>query len=293
MNTEEKVSQKFVEACGIRWHYVEAGMGEAVVFLHGLPESWFSWHHQIEEVSKGYHAIGVDLKGYGQSDKKEGDYSRKNVAKELICLFDVIGLNRFSLVTHDWGTLIGDFVASSAPERIIKYIRMQCPLVKRDPSNHPQFVVFRDQELAKRIMADAKTFVSAVYEGGSLGTTDSESPESKLRTFKRTRQKIDPKDMEGIITEFSRPGVAEAVPRYFRDIEREDREEVLDKFRRMTFPVLLLQGEYDPAMPLWYYDDFDRILPNAKLQIVRDAGHFTELEKPDDVSKAILDFLAE
>jgi pimeloyl-ACP methyl ester carboxylesterase len=57
--------------------------------------------------------------------------------------------------------------------------------------------------------------------------------------------------------------------------------------------MLLLQGEYDPAMPLWYYEDFDRILPNARLQIVKDAGHFTELEKPDEVSKAILEFLAE
>ena len=237
--------------------------------------------------------IAVGLKGYGQSDKKEGDYNRRNVAKELICLFDAIGLSRFSLVTHDWGTLIGDFVDSSIPERIMKYIRMQCPLIKLDPSNHPQFVVFRDQELVKRIMANAEAFISAVYEGGSLGTTDSESPESKLRTFKRTRQKIDPKDMEGIIAEFGRTGVAEAVPRYFRDIERESPEEAIDKFGKMTFPVLLLQGEYDPAMPLWYFDDFDKILPNAKLQIVRDAGHFTELEKPDEVSKAILDFLAE
>ncbi|MBM4452199.1 MAG: hypothetical protein FJ024_06980, partial [Chloroflexi bacterium] len=51
---ELQVEHRFVEAGGVKWHYVEAGKGEPVVFLHGLPESWFSWHYQIEEVSKKY-----------------------------------------------------------------------------------------------------------------------------------------------------------------------------------------------------------------------------------------------
>jgi len=270
---EPGIEHKFVEAAGVKWHYVESGTGEAVVFLHGLPESWFSWHYQIEEVSKEYRVIAVDLKGYGQSDKRDGDYTPRGVANELIAFFDAIGLEEFSLVTHDWGTVIGDRIASTIPARIVKYIRMQAPVLKVDPANHPQMELLKNQALATGIMSQARPFVTRIYE-------------------RRTVQKISVEDLEGIIFEFSRPGVAEAVPRYFRDYPREDEEVKLERFKKMTFPVLVLQGEKDPAQPLWYFEDIETVFPNVDLQIIEEAGHFTELEKPDEVSKAILDFLA-
>ena len=269
---ESEVEHRFVEAAGIKWHYVEAGAGEPVVFLHGLPESWFSWHYQIEDVSEEYRVIAVDLKGYGQSDKRDGDYTSQGVANELIALFDIIGLEKFSLVTHDWGTVIGDHIASTIPDRIVKYVRMQAPVLKIDPTKHPQFELFRNQDLATSIMSQARIFITQVYEN-------------------RTVQKISPDDMEGIISEFSRPGVAEAVPRYFRDFVLESEEVRLERFVKMTFPVLALQGEKDPAQPLWYFEGIESVFPDVKLQIVEDAGHFTELEKPEEVSEAILDFL--
>ncbi|MBM4446753.1 MAG: alpha/beta fold hydrolase [Chloroflexi bacterium] len=268
-----KIEHKFVEAGGVEWHYVEAGKGEPVVFLHGLPESWFSWHYQIETVSKKYRVIAVDLKGYGQSDKSDGDYTAQGVANELIALFDAIGLDRFSLVTHDWGTLIGDCIASTIPDRIVKYIRMEAPVLKIDPTKHPQFELFKNQDVATGMMSQARTFITMVYEP-------------------RTVQKISDEDMEGIIFEFSRPGVAEAVPRYFRDFRLEDEDVRLERFSKMTFPVLVLQGEKDPAQPLWYYEGIEEVFPNVEFQIIEDSGHFTELEKPEEVSKAILDFLS-
>lgn len=61
----------------------------------------------------------------------------------------------------------------------------------------------------------------------------------------------------------------------------------------MTFPVLVLEGEKDPAQPPWYFEGIGTVLPNVKLQIVEDAGHFTGLEKPEEISEAILDFLSD
>ncbi|MBM3175836.1 MAG: alpha/beta hydrolase [Chloroflexi bacterium] len=274
LSGELQVEHRFVEAGGVKWHYVEAGKGEPVVFLHGLPESWFSWHYQIEEVSKKYRVIAVDLKGYGQSDKRDGDYSLPTVSMELIALFDAIGLEKFSLVTHDWGSIIGDYVASTVPDRIIKYIRMQAPVLETDAARHPQFQLFKNQSFASNMMSDARSFVTRVYEP-------------------RTVQEISDSDMEGIIREFGRPGVAEAVPRYFRDFVWEDEDARRAMFQKMTFPVLVLQGEEDPAQPLWYYEGIEDVFPDVKFQVIKDAGHFTELEKPQDVSKAILDFLSQ
>jgi pimeloyl-ACP methyl ester carboxylesterase len=269
---ERPISQHFAEAAGLTWHYVEAGQGEPVVFLHGLPESWYSWHHQLAALSDDYRVIAIDLKGYGQSDKSDGDYSADRVAEEVLALLDTIGLERFNLVTHDWGTLLGDFIAGNHPERVIKYVRMQAPVHKSDPQNHPQFVILRDQELATRLFSNTEAFVRQVYG-------------------ERTVQPIPEEDMQRIIEEFGRPGVAEAVPRYFRDTSAEVLLARLQLYSRMSFPVLLLQGEKDPAQPQWYFEGAADQFPHAELQWITGAGHFTELEQPEQVTKAIRGFL--
>jgi pimeloyl-ACP methyl ester carboxylesterase len=269
---ERPVSHHFAEAAGLTWHYVEAGQGEPLVFLHGLPESWYSWHYQLEALSDDYRVIAIDLKGYGQSDKSDGDYSADRVAEEVLALLDTMGLERFNLVTHDWGTLLGDFIAGRHPERVIKWVRMQAPVHKSDPSNHPQLVILRDQEFATRLFSNTDAFVRQVYD-------------------ERTVQPIPEEDMLRIIEEFGRPGVAEAVPRYFRDTSTEVLLARLQLYSQMSFPVLLLQGEKDPAQPQWYFEGATDQFPDAELQWIRDAGHFTELEQPEQVTKAIRDFL--
>ena len=269
---EWPISHHFAEAAGLIWHYVEAGQGEPVVFLHGLPESWYSWHYQLEALSDDYRVIAIDLKGYGQSDKSDGDYSADRVAEEVLALLDTMGLERFNLVTHDWGTLLGDFIAGRHPERVIKYVRMQAPVHKSDPQNHPQFVILRDQEFATSLFSNAETFVRQVYG-------------------ERTVQPIPEQDMQRIIEEFARPGVAQAVPRYFRDTGADTLLGRQQLYSRMNFPVLLLQGESDPAQPQWYFEGAASQFPDAELQWVEDAGHFTELEQPKRVTQAIRDFL--
>ena len=78
----------FVEAPGdyekIRWHYVEAGKpgSEIILFLHGIPDSWFQWHHQMSALSSTHHCVAVDLKGYGQSEKGPGDYRHDGTPAE-------------------------------------------------------------------------------------------------------------------------------------------------------------------------------------------------------------------
>jgi pimeloyl-ACP methyl ester carboxylesterase len=259
----------------LTWHYVEAGEGEPVVFLHGLPESWYSWHSQIEALQPDFRVIAIDLKGYGQSDKSDGNYHPSNVAGEIVALLDKIGIKQFNLVTHDWGTAVGDYLAGEHPDRIIRYVRMEAPLLKVDPNNHPQFALFTDQEFARKLFSDADGFVRGVYAS-------------------RTVQKVPEADIERIVEEFSREGVAEAVPRYFRDTFGSGsaalggRAELL---AAMDFPVLLLQADQDPAQPQWYFDGATDLFSDATLQWVKDSGHFTELEQPEAVTQAIRDFL--
>lgn len=121
-------------------------------------------------------------------------------------------------------------------------------------------------------MSDARAFINRVYESCTV-------------------KEISEQDMEGIVREFSRQGVAQVVPRYFRDFIWGNKDVRKKMLQEMKFPVLVLQGEKDPAQSQWYYDHIESIFPNVKLQVIKDAGHITELEKPEEVNKAILDFL--
>ena len=110
----------FVTAPGdaeyLTWHYVEAGSGEPIVFLHGIPDSWYQWHPQMAALASTHRCIGVDLKGYGQSDKRPGDYRHEGASEQLFAMLRKIGLTRFNVVTHDRGTVQADFIAANHPE---------------------------------------------------------------------------------------------------------------------------------------------------------------------------------
>ena len=105
------------------------------MLLHGIPESWQCWKHQIPALASQFRVLAFDLKGYGQSDKKEGDYTGTNVARELIAVLDSLGIDRFRLAGHDWGAIIGDHVCDHIPDRIQRYMRCSISVHEYDVRN--------------------------------------------------------------------------------------------------------------------------------------------------------------
>ena len=101
---------RFETAEGIRWHWAEMGDGDPVVLLHGIPESWMCWKHQMPTLATQFRVLAFDLKGYGRSEKADGDYTGNGVARELLACLDKIGIERFRLAGHDWGVIVGIIV---------------------------------------------------------------------------------------------------------------------------------------------------------------------------------------
>ena len=88
------------EVDGLKWHWVEQGEGPAIVLLHGIPESWRCWQHQIPTLAKQFRVISPDMKGYGQSGKPKGDYAASTVAAETLAFLDAIGVEPFHTDGH-------------------------------------------------------------------------------------------------------------------------------------------------------------------------------------------------
>ena len=107
---------------GVRLHYVRRGRGEAVVLLHGWPGFWYDWRRVVFPLSEGADVIAPDFRGFGDSDKPEGDarvlYAPDRLAADMLALLDHLGIARFVVVGHDTGAVIAQVLARGVPERV-------------------------------------------------------------------------------------------------------------------------------------------------------------------------------
>jgi pimeloyl-ACP methyl ester carboxylesterase len=119
-----------VSANGIRLHAVESGAGPLVILLHGFPEFWWSWRHQLSGLADaGFRAVACDLRGYGGSDKPPRGYDAMTAAADVAGLVRALGENDAIIVGHDWGGHIGWTTAALYPSLV------RCLVVISDP--HP------------------------------------------------------------------------------------------------------------------------------------------------------------
>src|SRR5881227_938301 len=105
---------------GVRLHFVEAGAGPPVILLHGFPEFWYSWRHQLPALAAaGYRALAPDLRGYNTSGRPVGveAYRLRHLTADVLGLIRHAGTDRAVLVGHDWGGVIAWDVALRHPEK--------------------------------------------------------------------------------------------------------------------------------------------------------------------------------
>ena len=243
---------------GVKWHWVEAGDGEPVVLLHGIPESWQCWKHQIPTLATQFRVFAFDLKGYGQSDKREGNYSGANVARELIAVLDSLGVDRFRLAGHD------------IPERIQRYMRCSISLHEYDVRNslHHQWNSKNPEDCGK-LMAKPGAYVRVWFESSCGAETQ-----------------LGDDEIEEIVAEFSNPGTAQAVPCYFRDLQK---NKPVD-YSKFTFPVVQVFGAHDPRQPIEYFRGLENHIPGLEAVMMMDSGHFMTRERPQEMAQALMFF---
>ena len=265
-----EITTKSSTVNGIKWHWAEAGDGDPVILLHGIPESWKCWKHQIPKLATQFKVYAIDLKGYGLSDKKEGDYSMNNVASEILDLLDHLKISSFRLAGHDWGVAISDNIIDQAPERVERYIRCCLSLHAYDPRNslHHQWNS-ENPDLAAKLMNKPEAYVRVWFESSCKPDL---IPNEK--------------EIKEIVDDFSHQGTGDAVPRYFRDIPK-NKPVDLSKF---TMPILYIHGEHDPRQPIEYCVGMEDHLPGLQAILVLDSGHFITRERPKQTTDAMMWF---
>lgn len=121
-------------------HVAEQGTGPLVLLLHGFPEIWYSWRHQLNYLAQqGYHAVAPDLRGYGDSDcpLNPESYTAFHLVGDLIGLLDHFGEHQAFVVGHDWGAMVGWYLSLFRPDRVKGFVALSVPYFPRSPIMKP------------------------------------------------------------------------------------------------------------------------------------------------------------
>ncbi len=138
----EDIEHRTVSVNGINMHLAENGEGPVILFLHGFPELWYSWRHQIIALaSLGYKAVAPDLRGYGDTDSPPSitSYTTFHMVGDLVALLDIVApdQDKVFVVGHDWGALIAWHLCLYRPGRVKAMVNMSVFLSPRNPKRKP------------------------------------------------------------------------------------------------------------------------------------------------------------
>jgi pimeloyl-ACP methyl ester carboxylesterase len=140
---EEKVRDGYADSGGVKIHYVTAGQGPLVVMVHGFPDFWYSWRHQMEALADRYQVVAIDQRGYNLSDKPKGveQYDISLLAGDVAAVIRHLGKERAVVVGHDWGGMVAWTLAMTRPEMVERLVIVNLPHpggLRRELAGNPE-----------------------------------------------------------------------------------------------------------------------------------------------------------
>jgi non-heme chloroperoxidase len=257
---------------GLRLHYAEQGdlRGEAIVFLHGYSDSWFSFSRVLPLLSPEYHAFALTQRGHGDSDKPQCCYTPEDFAADVDAFMEALGIEEATLVGASTGALFAQRVALSYPRRVSRLVLVGA----QTPANEANEVVLGLQEEVRALEDPVPPeFVRAFQEG----TIHQPVPQEFLDTVVSESLKLPARVwrdyLEGAVLSI-------------------DHDYVLP-LREIDVPTLMLWGEQDPLFPREEQERLAAAIPGATLKVYPETGHAVHWDRPEWVVRDLEEFMKE
>jgi len=307
---------------GIRIHCVEQGEGPLVLLVHGFPESWYSWRHQLPALAEaGYRAVAIDVRGYGRSSKPAEIEAYRMLRKvaDNVALVRVLGEQTAVIVGHDWGAPIAWTSALLRPDVFRGVAGLSVPYAA--PGDHRPTDVFRMIAGAEEFYieyfqqpgraeaeldADVRRWLLGFYFTASGDAPPLEPGAGTVATVARGTKMSDrfrfpetmpvwmsDADLDIYAAEFEHSGFTGGLNRY-RNVDRDWEDLSTFRGRSIDVPALFIGGDRDgPTMwGMAAIEQFSTTLPKLHRSIILSGcGHWTQQERPTEVNEALLDFL--
>ena len=277
----------FVDANGIRFHYLTDGEGPLVVLLHGFPQFSYEYRHLVPALARaGYRAVAPDLRGFGSTTRpaRIEDYALETLGDDIAALIDALGESRAHLVGHEWGAIVAAETALSHPEKVDRLVLVNgAPEItlgraihhsRRQRIRSSYVLLFRFPRLPEWLLTAS--------HGRVLRRL------LPVKSYARG-------DLAAYRDAICRPRAAWAGLAYYRSIARTVKDDSNRlRGKRISAPGLILWGERDRALrrDLTRWIDRQFVNPTRKV-FFADAGHWVIEERPDEVADAVIGFLDE
>jgi pimeloyl-ACP methyl ester carboxylesterase len=314
------VTHRSIEVGDLTMHVAEAGSGPLVVLLHGFPESWYSWRHQLFTLAgAGYHVVAPDQRGYGRTGgpADADQYTMLHLVGDVIGLIDALGEDQAVVAGHDWGAPVAWNTALLRPDRISGVIGLSVPYLPRGstPPTDTLRAVYgdgfyicyfqqpgvADAELSRDPRATFTRLLHAASGEGPLGGVPVVPAGGGLLDL--CPEPTEPSawltedDIDVFVAEYAEAGFTGGL-NWYRNLDRS--WELMSAWRhaRVKVPALYLAGDRDlvvsfsggPAM----LGGLREAVPGLReARLLEGCGHWTQQERPDEVSAAMIGFIAE
>jgi epoxide hydrolase 4 len=296
--TLETLEHRTVDLDAVRLHLVEAGSGPLVVLLHGFPEFWYSWRHQIPALADaGFRVAAPDMRGYNLSDKPRGveSYRGEALAGDVRALIEALGEDRAHVVGHDWGAQVTWETAMRHPEHVDRLAILNVP--------HPTRMLegLRTPSQLRRSWYMFFFQLPGVPEA-AFRRNDFAWPRKVLREDPVSPDAFREEDIERFVEAWSQPGAVGAMIDYYRAAFRNPaalnallgRGDGPPDLSVVHAPTLVIWGERDTALGSELAEPDRRWVPNlVEVERLPDASHWVQNDAPERVNELLRRFLAE
>ena len=253
---------------------VERGTGPLVVLVHGFPEFWYSWRKQIPALADaGFRVVAPDLRGYNDSPKpRDVDaYRITEIIEDIVELID----EPCMLVGHDWGGVAAWYTAMTHPEKVRKLAVLNSP--------HPKPLL---RELSRSWNQKMRFSYQLLFQFPAWAPLI-----RKILPF-MLAGRFTPEEKAEYAKAWDKPDAVRSMISYYPALRR-SRPALRELVRVIEIPTLYIYGMRDPVFTLGTAKDFDKWVPNQRVELIERAGHFVQTDAPDRVNELLVSFAKE
>ncbi|TDA30709.1 MAG: alpha/beta hydrolase [Hadesarchaea archaeon] len=278
----DRVEHFFVETNGVRLHCVGEGRGKLVLLLHGFPEFWYSWRHQLPVLGKYFRAVAPDLRGYNESDRPEGEenYRLEILVEDVVGLVEKLGDGRGMVVGHDWGGVIAWAFASLHPDLTEKLVIMNAP--------HPSVMAERISSPEQSRRSWYISFFRKEREPEKFLEAENYAVLKEVLRSTAIKPAFKEEDLEKFVEAWSKPGALRAGINYYRANGPEGQARKLPKVK---VPTLVIWGKEDAFLSLEVSRADEYVEAPYEVVYLENCGHWVQNEEPELVNRLLLEFL--
>ena len=303
---------------GIDMAYYEVGprgQGVPLIFCHGFPELAFSWRHQLAACeAAGVWAIAPDQRGYGLTERPAAvtHYDMEHLTGDLVGLLDHLGAAKGVFVGHDWGGIVVWQLPLMHPDRVAGIIGLNTPFMRRAPIDpiegmrkvfgEDMYIVWfqkpgvADAALAADVDKTMRFFmrrpaaiqqVAAPTGGSTFAFGDALKAWDKADT---ANQLLNADELAGFVETFQATGFTGGI-NWYRNFSRNWERSADLPTRIDGVPCLMIMAEKDVVLSPAMADGMEEVISDLEKALIKDSGHWTQQEKPEEVNRLILDWM--